>query len=117
MNEQKTWRAVRERRAQLHRKQCVTAANRVIADLSALGVDAVVFGSLANHHAPFREDSDIDVCIMKNPGIEFSLIEMIARGHIKPVCMDLFAEGIAKYPQDWHMMQRIWIDGDFKDRD
>ena len=30
---------------------------------------------------------------------------------------DLFAEGIAKYPQDWHMMQRIWIDGDFKDRD
>jgi KDO2-lipid IV(A) lauroyltransferase len=30
---------------------------------------------------------------------------------------DLFAQGIAKYPQDWHMMQRIWIDGDFKDRD
>ena len=30
---------------------------------------------------------------------------------------DLFAEGIAKYPQDWHMMQRIWIDGDFKERD
>jgi len=30
---------------------------------------------------------------------------------------DLFAEGIAQYPQDWHMMQRIWIDGDFKDRD
>ena len=30
---------------------------------------------------------------------------------------DLFAEGIAKYPQDWHMMQRIWIDGEFKDRD
>jgi KDO2-lipid IV(A) lauroyltransferase len=30
---------------------------------------------------------------------------------------DLFAQGIAQYPQDWHMMQRIWIDGDFKDRD
>jgi KDO2-lipid IV(A) lauroyltransferase len=30
---------------------------------------------------------------------------------------DLFAQGIAKYPQDWHMMQRIWVDGDFKDRD
>ena len=29
---------------------------------------------------------------------------------------DLFAQGISKYPQDWHMMQRIWIDGDFKDR-
>lgn len=30
-------------------------------------------------------------------------------------CADLFAKGISKYPQDWHMMQRIWIDGDFKD--
>ena len=29
---------------------------------------------------------------------------------------DLFAQGISKHPQDWHMMQRIWIDGDFKDR-
>jgi KDO2-lipid IV(A) lauroyltransferase len=32
-------------------------------------------------------------------------------------CADIFAQGIAQYPQDWHMMQRIWIDGDFKDRD
>lgn len=30
---------------------------------------------------------------------------------------DLFALGIAAHPHDWHMMQRIWIDGDFKDRD
>jgi KDO2-lipid IV(A) lauroyltransferase len=29
---------------------------------------------------------------------------------------DQFAQGISKHPQDWHMMQRIWIDGDFKDR-
>jgi len=29
---------------------------------------------------------------------------------------DLFAKGIATHPQDWHMMQRIWIDGDFKER-
>lgn len=29
---------------------------------------------------------------------------------------DNFAIGISKYPQDWHMMQRIWIDGDFKER-
>jgi phosphatidylinositol dimannoside acyltransferase len=28
-----------------------------------------------------------------------------------------FAAGIRKHPQDWHMMQRIWIDGDFKDRE
>ena len=29
---------------------------------------------------------------------------------------DLFARGIAEHPDDWHMLQRIWIDGDFVDR-
>jgi lauroyl/myristoyl acyltransferase len=29
---------------------------------------------------------------------------------------DLFAKGISEHPADWHMMQRIWIDGDFKER-
>lgn len=28
-----------------------------------------------------------------------------------------FEAGIANNPQDWHMLQRIWIDGDFKERD
>lgn len=27
-----------------------------------------------------------------------------------------FEAGIANNPQDWHMLQRIWIDGDFKER-
>jgi KDO2-lipid IV(A) lauroyltransferase len=31
-------------------------------------------------------------------------------------CADQFARGIAKHPQDWHMLQRIWTDGDFKER-
>ncbi len=31
-------------------------------------------------------------------------------------CADIFAAGIAKTPQDWHMLQRIWIDGDFQER-
>ena len=31
-------------------------------------------------------------------------------------CADLFARGIASSPQDWHMLQRIWIDGDFQER-
>ena len=30
---------------------------------------------------------------------------------------DNFAAGISEHPQDWHMMQRIWIDGDFKERE
>jgi KDO2-lipid IV(A) lauroyltransferase len=29
---------------------------------------------------------------------------------------DNFADGIRCYPQDWHMLQRIWIDDDFKER-
>lgn len=31
-------------------------------------------------------------------------------------CADFFAMGISKAPQDWHMLQRIWIDGDFQER-
>jgi KDO2-lipid IV(A) lauroyltransferase len=31
-------------------------------------------------------------------------------------CANIFAQGITKAPQDWHMLQRIWIDGDFVDR-
>lgn len=31
-------------------------------------------------------------------------------------CADNFADGISKHPEDWHMMQRIWIDADFKER-
>ena len=31
-------------------------------------------------------------------------------------CADNFQEGIATHPQDWHMLQRIWVDGDFKER-
>ncbi len=27
-----------------------------------------------------------------------------------------FEDGISQHPQDWHMLQRIWTDGDFKER-
>ena len=32
------------------------------------------------------------------------------------LCADSFARGIADHPEDWHMMQRIWVDGDFVER-
>ncbi|HUW87734.1 MAG TPA: phosphatidylinositol mannoside acyltransferase [Candidatus Paceibacterota bacterium] len=32
-------------------------------------------------------------------------------------CADNFADGIGESPQDWHMLQRIWVDGDFKERE
>ena len=31
-------------------------------------------------------------------------------------CADHFAQGIERHPEDWHMLQRIWVDGDFKER-
>ena len=33
------------------------------------------------------------------------------------LCADSFARNISRYPEDWHMLQRIWIDGDFAERD
>jgi KDO2-lipid IV(A) lauroyltransferase len=32
------------------------------------------------------------------------------------LCADSFARGITDHPEDWHMMQRIWVDGDFVER-
>ena len=31
-------------------------------------------------------------------------------------CADHFARGISRHPEDWHMMQRIWVDGDFQEQ-
>jgi KDO2-lipid IV(A) lauroyltransferase len=55
--------------------------------------------------------------------IEFNTVEVPSKGdeseRISAVVQrsaDLFARGIAEHPEDWHMLQRIWIDGDFKER-
>lgn len=32
-------------------------------------------------------------------------------------CARLFEIGIREHPEDWHMLQRIWIDGDFAERE
>ena len=41
------------------------------------------------------------------------------RGKVKEIVQmtaQYFEDGISENPQDWHMLQRIWIDGDFKER-
>jgi len=55
--------------------------------------------------------------------IEFTQVEIPTTGtqeekvqKIVQNCADEFARGISAYPQDWHMLQRIWIDGDFTER-
>ncbi len=35
---------------------------------------------------------------------------------VTQICADRFAANIAHHPQDWHMLQRIWVDGDFVER-
>ena len=32
------------------------------------------------------------------------------------LCADNFAAGIKQHPEDWHMLQRIWVDRDFVER-
>lgn len=54
---------------------------------------------------------DFEVVPIPTDGTESEKIAMIIQSSA-----DLFAKGIAQYPQDWHMMQRIWIDGDFTER-
>ena len=55
--------------------------------------------------------------------IEFNSVDIPTEGaeaervsQVVQKCADFFAAGIAKAPQDWHMLQRIWIDGDFQER-
>lgn len=55
--------------------------------------------------------------------IEFSSVPIPVQGTeaqrvstVVQECADQFAKGIAKHPQDWHMLQRIWVDGDFQER-
>ena len=56
--------------------------------------------------------------------IEFRNIEIPVEGtqdekvsRIVQMCADNFATGISAHPEDWHMLQRIWIDGDFQERE
>ncbi len=55
--------------------------------------------------------------------IDFELVQVPVEGDketrilaLVQQCADHFARGIASAPQDWHMLQRIWVDADFKER-
>lgn len=55
--------------------------------------------------------------------IQFNSVEIPVSGseeekisQVVQRCADLFAKGISSAPQDWHMLQRIWVDGDFQER-
>ena len=55
--------------------------------------------------------------------IEFNTVVLPGSGSEKEMVQEIvqitaqqFESGIAQAPQDWHMLQRIWVDGDFKER-
>jgi KDO2-lipid IV(A) lauroyltransferase len=101
-------------------------------DLSRSGVDVTFFGHPARMPAgaallAIRTGIPLITAFVSytNTGIhiEFNSVAIPSQGTeaervttVVQECADQFARGIAKYPQDWHMLQRIWTDGDFKER-
>ena len=101
-------------------------------DLSKSGIDVIFFGGPARMPAgpallAIRTGAPLISAYISYTDsgihIDLTLIEMPTQGSeservaaVVQKSADLFAQGISNHPQDWHMMQRIWIDGDFKDR-
>jgi KDO2-lipid IV(A) lauroyltransferase len=98
-------------------------------DLSRSGIDVRFFGGTARMPAgpalvairtgsplvtAFVSYTDIGIHIQLEAieipldGDEDSKVKVIVQR-----CADNFALGISENPQDWHMMQRIWVDDDF----
>lgn len=49
--------------------------------------------------------------VLPNRGDESSKVQEIVQ-----MTAQYFEDGISENPQDWHMLQRIWVDGDFRER-
>ena len=49
--------------------------------------------------------------VLPSSGDENSKVQKIVQMTAKN-----FEDGISENPEDWHMLQRIWVDGDFKER-
>jgi KDO2-lipid IV(A) lauroyltransferase len=101
-------------------------------DLSSSGIDVEFFGGIARMPAgpaivAIRTGLPLVTAFVSytDTGIHVDLREIrIPDGadeaaRVKAtvqLCADNFADGIKSSPQDWHMMQRIWVDRDFVER-
>lgn len=54
---------------------------------------------------------DFKSVVLPSSGTESEMVQEIVQMTAKH-----FEVGISQCPQDWHMLQRIWIDGDFEER-
>jgi KDO2-lipid IV(A) lauroyltransferase len=97
-------------------------------DLTATGIDVEFFGATARMPAgPAALAHDTGAALLPttlhypdrhNWGIQIHpQIEVPASGdraarikHMTQQLADAFADAIAEHPQDWHMLQRIWVD-------
>ena len=102
-------------------------------DLSSSGIDVEFFGFPARMPAgpallAIRTGIPLVVAHVSYTAngihIDFNEVDVPSSGdeteRIKTIVQssaDLFARGISEHPEDWHMLQRIWIDGDFKERE
>jgi KDO2-lipid IV(A) lauroyltransferase len=101
-------------------------------DLSRSGIDVKFFDGTARMPAgpallAIRTGADLITAFVSYTAvgihIDFRKVQ-IASGDTESekvsktvqLCADNFAVGIAQHPQDWHMLQRIWVDGDFLER-
>ena len=101
-------------------------------DLSSSGIDIEFFGGIARMPAgpaivAIRTGIPLVTAFVSytDTGIHVDLREILIPGgadeaaRVKAtvqLCADNFADGIKNSPQDWHMMQRIWVDRDFVER-
>jgi KDO2-lipid IV(A) lauroyltransferase len=101
-------------------------------DLSSSGIDVKFFGGVARMPAgpaivAIRTGIPLVTAFVSytDSGIHVDLKEIAipdgtdeesrVRATVQ-LCADNFAAGIKSHPEDWHMMQRIWVDGDFVER-
>ena len=101
-------------------------------DLSRSGIEVQFFGAPARMpagpallairtHAPL-----ITAFVSYTDGgvhIDFKSVMLPSSGSEREMVQEIvqmtavhFEDGISQQPQDWHMLQRIWTDGDFKER-
>lgn len=101
-------------------------------DLSRNGIDVNFFNGIARMPAgpallAIRTGADLITAYVSytETGIHMDFRKvLIANGDTESeqvaktvqLCANNFAAGIAQHPQDWHMLQRIWVDGDFVER-
>lgn len=101
-------------------------------DLSRSGIEVDFFGAPARMPAgpallAIRTQAPLITAFVSYTDagvhIDFKSVMLPSSGSEREMAQEIvqrtavhFEDGISQQPQDWHMLQRIWTDGDFKER-